>query len=173
MRASEVSLFVDYLSWVNRRLLDATERLGPGSFAATTGDTVRDLRATLVHELDVEWSWRMVLQGLPEEEWGSAKELRADDFGDLASLRARWAAEDEELHRWVRSLTDEDLAAPMRPGLSNRELPLWYFVMHIVTHAMQQQADAATLLSAAGSSPGEIGFLEFVGERAAAGGELA
>ena len=173
MRASEVSLFVDYLGWVNRRLLEATERLPPGAFATTNGDTVRDLRATLVHELDVEWSWRMVLQGRPEEEWGSAQELRAEDFGDLASLRARWSAEDEELHRWMGSLSDEDLAAPIRPGLSKRELPLWYFVMHIVTHAMQQQADAATLLTAAGSSPGEIGFLEFVATRAATGGKLA
>ena len=169
MRASEVRLFIDYLAWANRRLLDAAERLGPDRFSSTARDTVRDLRATLVHELDVEWSWRMVLQGRPEEEWGSAQELRADDFGDLAALRERWASEDEELHRWAGSLSDDDLARPVRPGLSNRELPLWYFVMHIVTHGMQQQADAATLLTAAGASPGEIGFLEFVGERASAG----
>ncbi len=169
MRASEISLFVEYLAWVNGRLLDAADRLVPGTFAATAGDTVRDLRSTLVHELDVEWSWRMVLQGLPEEEWGSAQEMQAEDFEDLASLRARWTTEDAELHRWVASLTDEGLAEPVTPGLSNRELPLWYFVMHIVTHGMQQQADVATLLTAAGASPGEIGFLEFVGERAAAG----
>jgi hypothetical protein len=34
--------------------------------------------------------------------------------------------------------------------------------MHIVFHAAQQQADAATLLTIAGHSPGEIGYLEWV-----------
>ncbi len=39
------------------------------------------------------------------------------------------------------------------------------FLLHIVTHAAQQQADAATLLSMAGQSPGETTFLEFMSSR--------
>ena len=38
------------------------------------------------------------------------------------------------------------------------------FVQHLVSHGAQQAADAATLLSAAGSSPGDLGFLEYMGE---------
>lgn len=165
MRSAELRQFVDYLCWVNHRLLDAAGRLPPGAFAATSGDTVRDLRATLVHELDVEWSWRLVLQGRPEEEWGSAEELKPEDFAHVEPLRARWEAEEDELRDWVASLSDEDLAADVRPALTGHALPLWYFVMHIVMHGTQQQADAATLLTAAGESPGEIGFLEFVAEQ--------
>ena len=37
--------------------------------------------------------------------------------------------------------------------------------MHIVSHAAQQQADAATLLTLAGRSPGEIGYLEYLYDR--------
>lgn len=165
MRGPELRQLVDYLFWVNRRLLDAAGRLPDEVFASASGDTVRDLRATLVHELDVEWSWRMVLEGRPEKEWESAQELMAEDFPDVDTLRARWDEEERALRDWVGSLTDDELSAEVRPGLSNRSLPLWYFVMHIVMHGTQQQADAATLLTAAGASPGEIGFLEFVAER--------
>ncbi|MBW3613445.1 MAG: DinB family protein [Chloroflexi bacterium] len=165
MGSAELRQFVEYLFWANRRLLDAAARLPTHAFASTSSDTVRDLRATLVHELDVEWSWRLVLEGRPEEEWGSAEELEPEDFPDVATLRARWDAEERELRDWVASLSDEDLATEVRPALTGHALPLWYFVMHIVMHGTQQQADAATLLTAAGESPGEIGFLEFVAEQ--------
>jgi uncharacterized damage-inducible protein DinB len=122
------------------------------------------LRATLVHELDVEWSWRLALEGRPEEEWGEGKEMRPEDFPTVASLRERWTVESEALRDWLASLSDADLAAAQRPGLSSRPLPRWMFVQHLVSHGAQQAADAATLLSAAGASPGEIGFLEYIGE---------
>jgi hypothetical protein len=56
-------------------------------------------------------------------------------------------------------LTDADLASPP-PGAQDR-YPLWYYVMHLVSHATQQLSDAAVLLTRAGRSPGDIGFLEF------------
>ncbi len=59
MRTGEVLSLFDYMYWANRRLLDATERLPAGGFMASAAATTRDLRATLVHELDVEWSWRL------------------------------------------------------------------------------------------------------------------
>jgi hypothetical protein len=46
--------------------------------------------------------------------------------------------------------------------LTADDRPLWQYLMHIVFHAAQQQADAATLLTIAGHSPGEIGYLEWV-----------
>jgi hypothetical protein len=34
--------------------------------------------------------------------------------------------------------------------------------MHLVSHGIQQFSEAAVLLTRAGRSPGEIGFLEFI-----------
>ena len=82
----------------------------------------------------------------------------------MEALRARWTVEAEALRVWVDSLSDEDLAQPTHPGLSRRPLPRWMFVEHLVSHGAQQAADAATILSAAGASPGDIGFLEYIGE---------
>ena len=157
-------LSIEHLWWTNRRLLDAAQRLPDDAWAADEHLTTRNLRATLVHELDVEWSWRMALEGRPESEWGEAAELRPEDFRSVAALRERWTVESDALRHWVASLSDADLVEPTHPGLSSRPLPRWMFVEHLVSHGAQQAADAATLLSAAGSSPGDIGFLEYIGE---------
>jgi uncharacterized damage-inducible protein DinB len=161
---SAMRLLVEHLWWTNRRLLDAADRLPEGAWAASEHVTTRDLRATLVHELDVEWSWRLALEGRPESEWASAEELRPEDFATVAALRERWVVESDALRRWVDGLSDRDLAEPAHPGLSSRPLPRWMFIQHLVSHGAQQAADAATLLSAAGASPGDIGFLEYLGE---------
>lgn len=42
-------------------------------------------------------------------------------------------------------------------------------VMHLVSHGIQQFSEAAVLLTRAAHSPGDIGFLEFVGRRARPG----
>jgi uncharacterized damage-inducible protein DinB len=157
-------LSIEHLWWMNRRLLDAAQRLPGGQWQTAQHVTTRDLRATLVHELDVEWSWRLALEGRPEEEWGEGQELRPDDFPTVASLRERWVLEADALRDWVASLSEAELAEPTRPGLSSRPLPRWMFVQHLVSHGAQQAADAATLLTAAGASPGDIGFLEYIGE---------
>jgi uncharacterized damage-inducible protein DinB len=64
------------------------------------------------------------------------------------------------MRAWLGSLTDEDLAAPVTSSLTGDERPLWHYLLHVVFHAAQQQADAATLLTLAGHSPGDIGYLE-------------
>jgi uncharacterized damage-inducible protein DinB len=162
--AAAMRLLIEHLWWTNRRLLDAAQRLPGGAWTADEHVTTRGLRATLVHELDVEWSWRLALEGRPEEEWAEDKELRPADFPTIASLRDRWTLESDALQAWVGSLSDTDLVEPTQPGLSSRPLPRWMFVQHLVSHGAQQAADAATLLTAAGASPGDIGFLEYIGE---------
>ena len=106
----------------------------------------------------------MALEGRPESEWGEGKDLQPEDFPTVADLRERWSVESDALRAWLASLSDEDLAADARPGLSSRPLPLWMFVEHLISHGAQQAADAATILSSAGASPGDIGFLENIGE---------
>ena len=161
MRTVILSL-VDYIYWVNERLLDAAGALPPGAFVDATDVTSRDLRATLVHELDVEWSWRLNVQGKPMEEWGPDEELRPEDYPDVASLREHWRRDEAEMRTWLDSLTDDALQAPTRSAFTRDARPLWQYVLHVVTHAAQQQADAATLLTRAGRSPGDIGYLEYV-----------
>lgn len=156
-----VTLF-DYMYWANEKLLDAAGHLTPEQFTAASTATTRDLRATLVHELDVEWSWRLNLQNRLDDD---ETELDAGDFPDVTSLRERWDEDERQMRGWLGTLTDQHLAAEVASTFTQDRRPLWQYLVHILTHAAQQQADAATLLTAAGHSPGEIGFIAYLHPR--------
>lgn len=158
----------DYLYWANHKLLDAAAELPPELFTAATSVTTRDLRATLVHELDVEWSWRLALQGISSSEMDALDELDPERYPDVNALRTHWSRDEAEMREWLGSLTDEGLVTDVTPCLSSRRRPLHDFLLHIVFHAAQQQADAATLLTSAGRSPGDTGYLEYLSARTGA-----
>lgn len=166
MQRSELIVLVDYLYWLRDRIVEAAAELPAGAFTASETVTTRDLRATLVHELDVEWSWR---ERLRSGRFPDADDLDPKAYPDLDALVDHWRRDEDEMRAWLDGLTDEQLSAPS-PS-ERRSLPLWYFVMHLVTHGIQQLSEAAVQLTHDGQSPGEIGFLEFVKDRVRSGAE--
>ena len=164
MQPSEIALIFDHLYWVRDRILDAASAPGV-TWPGTAPDGLLDLRATLVHELDVEWSWRQRLTG-PDPTAFSVEdvELVPDDFPSVASIRERWTGDEMELRAWLASLSAKALDGPCGAEVS-RSHPLWWHLQHLYTHAIQQLSNAAWLLSADGHSPGGLDFLEFVESR--------
>ena len=160
MRSSDATTLFDHLYWVSRRDPRRCRELDADEFTATDTVTNRDLRATLVHELDVQWSWRERLKGADWEEWGEDAELRGEDYATVEAVAEHWRRDEADMRAWLASLTDADLdATPVRD--EDRQ-PLWHYVMHLYSHGLQQFSEAAVLLTRAGHSPGDIGFLEFV-----------
>lgn len=160
MRTNDATSLFDHLYWIRDAILDAAARLPADQFLSADTVTNRDLRATLVHELDVQWSWRERLKGADWDEWGPDAELRGDDYPTVESIAEHWRRDEAEMRAWLAGLTDADLdAAPVRD--EDRQ-PLWQYVMHLYSHGLQQFSEAAVLLTRAGQPPGDIGFLEFV-----------
>ena len=158
-RAGVLALF-DFTYWANRHLLEVAEGLTSTEWAASTDITTRGLRATLVHALDVESSWRLRLQERPKADWGAEAELQASDYPTPRSLAEHWSRDEAEMRAWLDTLDQATLDAPWSDG-GKDDFPLWYFLVHIVTHSQQQRSDAAVLLSRAGHSPGNIEFLDY------------
>lgn len=163
MRQTDLQVVCDYLYWLRDRSLNAASRLSRDEFTSPATVTTRDLRGTLVHELDVEWSWRERLRGAPAVTWDESAELKPGDFPSVEALADHWRRDEREMRSWIATLSDEELAAP--PPSEDGPLPLWHYVMHLVSHAIQQHADAAVLLTRAGQSPGGIEFLDFASSR--------
>ena len=161
MVQAQVEALIGHMYWANDRVLGAAELLSADEFVAPTDLTTRSLRETLVHELDVEWSWRLNLQGRSDE---APDELEPESFPDVASLRERWRQDEAEMRTWIGSLTEEQLVAPVYSAQTDETRPLWEFVVHVTNHATQQRADAATLLTLAGHSPGDFEFLDYLRE---------
>ena len=162
MRQTDIAALFDHLYWVRDRILAASD--DPAApLVDVAPATLRDLRSTLVHELDVEWSWRVRLASddrtafSPDDE-----ELVASEFPDLASIRDRWATDEAEMRAWLGTLDGSALNEPCQTESSGEGHPFWFHLQHIYSHGIQQFADAAVLLTAAGRSPGELDFLDFV-----------
>jgi len=164
MRPTDIAELFDHLYWMRDRILAAAD--APGVPLTTDAHaTIRDLRATLVHELDVEWSWRVRLASPdPTEFSADDEELDPSDFETVDEIRSRWAADEQLMRTWLATLDEGALSARCRAEPEAAH-PFWAHLQHLYTHAIQQFSDCAVALTLAGRSPGELDFLDFVLER--------
>jgi len=158
MRGVDVRSLFDFTYWADRQLLQVTAAIPVEAFTAPITFTYRNLRGTLVHALDVEMSWRRRLRGEPREIWDAS--LSADDFPTAEALAEHWARDEAEMRAWLTSLTDDDLLAIQDLGNADR-FPLWYYLIHIVTHSEQQRRDAQLILRHLGHEPPDLEFLYY------------
>jgi uncharacterized damage-inducible protein DinB len=160
VRHDDVGDQLDYLVWMRARILAAAAGLGEDELRSLETVTNRGLRATLVHQLENEWAWRIRLSegAFPADDQRPADDLSHDELVDA------WQREERALRAWFEGLTDHDLETP--PRGPDDSLPMWRYLMYVVNHGTQQFTEAAVLLTRLGRSPGEIGYLAFArGER--------
>lgn len=148
-----------YLYWIRDRALAQAAELTAEAFTDPVPMAFRDLRSTLVHELDVERSWRLRLQGAPADTWDIT--LRPADYPDLATLADHWLRDEADMLACLSELTDDELAAPVTVnGLEG--FPLSTYLVHVVMHGIQSLSAAAILLHQRGQSMGDVDYLDFV-----------
>jgi uncharacterized damage-inducible protein DinB len=154
VRSAEILDLFGYLYWIRDRVLAAAAEAGPDALRSTHAGSAKDLRATLVHELDVESGWRARLSGTEEIDLDPA------DFPTIGAIAEHWQRDEIEMRRWLATLTDEMLAAPP-PREANQSFPLWYYLVHVVSHGIQELEEAVVLLGVSGQAPRDLGFLDY------------
>jgi len=158
VRSADIEAFFGFTYWADRQVLQAAAAIPVEEFVRPAWVTYRNLRGTLVHALDVEMSWRRRLRGEPREVWDAS--LSADDYPTADVLADLWARDEVEMRSWLATLTDADLIAIVDLGDGDR-FPLWYYLVHIVTHSEQQRRDAQINLAQLGHDPPDLEFLYY------------
>jgi uncharacterized damage-inducible protein DinB len=162
MNIADIKLMYEYNYWANKRILDTAENLSSEQLLLPTGFPWGSLRGTLVHTMDTEYGWRVLVQHQT-----STPVMKLEDFPTLAAIRARWDEEEQELWAYLNSLTDADMqgivsyVAEVETGTITRNRVLWHCLYHVVNHGMQHRSECAAMLTNFGHSPGDLDFTQF------------
>ena len=164
MNLRDILTIYDYNDWATHRILTASARVNTDQFVSSTGHSFGSLRGTLVHTLDSEHAWRMLLQHNALDYF---RVLKEGDFPVLSMLEQHWKEEQRAMRDYLISLNDEALRGYIRyttPEGEKRERVLWHCLLHVVNHGTQHRSEAAAILTDYGHSPGELDFTAFLNE---------
>ncbi|MGH2583919.1 MAG: DinB family protein [Dehalococcoidia bacterium] len=164
MQKADILLFLNYNSWANGRVLDASAKVSVEEFVGSPYAGMMSLRETLLHTLGAEQRWRTRM-----EAGVSPAVPRAQDFPNPEALRRPWREEDQAMRAYLATLDDEALEGSFRyrrsSGAMSDALMRWHTLVHVVNHGTQHRSEAASLLTAFGHSPGDLDFGLFLFDR--------
>jgi uncharacterized damage-inducible protein DinB len=162
MNLSDIQLLYDYNDWANRRILARSAQVTPEQFTVPTSHSWGSLHGTLVHTLDTEYGWRVLLQS---SAWTA--DLKPEAVPTIDAIRTRWDEEDAAWRAYLASLTDDTLSGVLRYEIPEgvRERVVWHCIWHVINHGMQHRAEAAHMLTGYGHSPGELDFTQYMNIR--------
>ena len=149
-----------YNEWANGRILATIAQVAPEALTAPAALDHGTAWQTLLHLVDVEWSWRLIAQGqaAPPMLW------EIETLTDLPQLTTFWQDEQATLRAYVQSLDTTALQTMVEFG--NAEAPQqakrWHILLHILNHSTQHRTELARYLTERGHSPGELDLLDLL-----------
>jgi len=139
-----------------QRLLDCAVLLDEATYKQRQPYCMGSLHDILFHVLYWHNLWRVSLEG--DNNYGG---FQAQEFTDVAALRATMQDERNEWQRVLDGLTDADFEEEQ--SVLGVTAPRWRILQHLLLHSMQHHSEAASLLTAKGYSPKNIDFIWYTG----------
>jgi uncharacterized damage-inducible protein DinB len=161
MQPYEIQTLTHYHAWANNRLMRRAVHLSAEQLQTPCWLSQETLFRTLVHLLDVQWSWRQICETsrLP------TTYITAADFRDAGRFRTVWQADDQALIAYAAALTEEQLEQPITyawPQARPRSKPLWHILLHIINHGTHHRAEIGQYLGTIGRSPGDMDLMKYL-----------
>jgi uncharacterized damage-inducible protein DinB len=149
----------EYNSWMNERLYNLCSSIPDATRKENRGAFFRSIHGTLNHILLADKLWLGRFLNQPFEYSSLAQEL----FAEFELLHQERQKTDQEIIAWVDSLTEEQLAAPLKftSAVKRREciFPLWHAATHFFNHQTHHRGQVTTLLSQCGYDLGVTDLL--------------
>lgn len=166
MRADDLRFLYAYDRWATERVFDAWERLDGSSAAAARIIGERGLTAIMAHTLGAAERWRAFFAGEPHP--GRREDAPREPAP--AELRRDWETEWERRGAWLASLDDAAVVALLDdpdddPDDPMNGIPVWQLMVHVVNHGTQHRSEAASILTNAGASPGDLDLVDYASLR--------
>jgi pimeloyl-ACP methyl ester carboxylesterase/uncharacterized damage-inducible protein DinB len=163
MKITEMQLLFDYYYWATEHILNAAERVSDEQFVSVHSSFQRSLRATLVHALSSERTWRARWQG--DE---PLTDLTEQAFPTVTALRLYWKLQEQEMRHFLSLISENDLTRRIE-GVTDEGTVyadfIWHSMMHVLFHGAQHRSEAAAITTEYGFSPGELDFFVFLRHR--------
>jgi uncharacterized damage-inducible protein DinB len=162
MRIDDIRLLYAYNAWANDRIMTTAAALTPEQLhaPAVPDPGYGTIFGSLVHLLEAEHAWRVVLE---TGDWPEM--LTPDDFPTLDALATFWRTEAAAMQAYLARLTDADMDGITRYAVEEggyRERVRWHCLVHVVNHGTYHRGEVAALLTGQGHSPGELDFTLFL-----------
>ena|SRR5215213_3373774 len=158
MTVADLLTLYDYSYWANARLFPVIARLTDEEFTREIAGSFGSVRSTLVHMMSAESGWLERCGGPPRGE-----RLNPADFPTIGTVTSRWAAYEDQLRRFLGSMTDADLTRSITYtipplGMSGAG-SVGELLHHAALHNTHHRGQVALLLRSLGQVPGNVDIL--------------
>jgi uncharacterized damage-inducible protein DinB len=153
-----------YNGWANQKMIAGCETVSDEKFVSQVGGSFGSLRNTVAHIMDVEWLYLERWHGRSPTSFS-----KADNYANLADIKARWAQINGGIDQFLGGLTQQALIGDIEFRNIKGNLyrhPLWQMMQHVVNHGTYHRGQTATLLRQLGGTPQAGDILVFYRERA-------
>lgn len=159
MKIDDLQLLFDYHYWslnhaINHLLKLPTEKLdtvSPHFYHETANKTV-------LHVLDVDWSWRLRCLEQPSGQYL----WEVEDLPDLPAMHAFLQREQETTNNYLASLSQADLTAKVQYAEDKEGVARWQILTHVVNHGTIHRTEIGHFLTECDASPGELGLFHYL-----------
>jgi len=144
MNRDGLLVLYDYNAYANGLLLDTVAQLTEAKFLQVSSPSHGSVHELLVHMLEGEAFFLSVCTGYPLDELPS--------LPALADIHHAWAQLAKEIHNYLVSLTDADLAQEIEVPLKGQSLhfPKWQALVQGFVHSTHHRGELSIVLTELG-----------------------
>lgn len=155
-----------YTFWADRRVWECLDALSDEQFNET-GEGQDSLHDEALHTMGVEHWWLVFIAT------GRLWFLEENEYPTRASIRTMWNRIEENVMRFLSTITEQDLQREVRPDFwqeGRKPIPVWQALFQVANHSTDHRAQMLARIKQFGGKTVEQDFLGYLVEKQQAAG---